>query len=111
MQLARARRKADEIVDDHMHCAADAVAGNVGEIQRLCKYALPCECAVAMDEQRQELLPAALACAVLLCAGAADGYRIYSFEVTRVRDQMNVNLSAVSSDVFPSRTHVILHIA
>src|SRR5438270_2824159 len=47
-----------------MHGSADGVTRNVRKIQSLSEYALSSECAVTVHQQWQELLDAALACAI-----------------------------------------------
>src|SRR5438477_7398010 len=93
-----------------MHGSADGVPRNVRKIQSLSEYALSSECAVTMHQQWQELLDATLACAILLGASSADGHRVNRFQMTRIRNQMNMEFSAAARCLFAAPAQVIFHV-
>ena len=103
--------ESDQVVNDDMHRAADAVAGKISIVQRLRKDSLPSEGAIAVYHQRQILSASALAGAVLLGAAAADGHRIHRLEMAGIRNQMDVDPGAGASHILSRRAHVVLHVA
>jgi hypothetical protein len=56
------------VVDDDVHRAADVVAGQLRQVERLGDRALTSERGVAVDEYRQDLLAVGVAASVLLGA-------------------------------------------
>ena len=78
-----------------MDRAADGVAAQVGEVQRLGGDSLPCKSRVAVHEERQHFGFAVAADARLLGAGASHRHRIDRFEMAGVRHQVNAQLAAV----------------
>ena len=94
-----------------MYRATDGVGRNVREVQGLGKDALASECAIAVHEQRKELFAPPFPGPILLGASAADGHGVDSFQVTGIRNQMNVDFCASACGVFAGCAHVIFHIA
>src|SRR6185312_7647297 len=97
MQLAGNRREADQVIDDHVHRAAHAVAAHFSHVQSLGENSLPRESTVAMDQQGQKLFFPAIAGAVLLRPSAAYSDGIDCLKMAGVRYQMNVHLGAATS--------------
>ena len=89
-----AGREAEKIVNDYVNRAADGVAREVGVVHGLGENTLSGECGVAVDEKRKIFFAAAFAGAILLGTGAADGHGVDSFEVARIRDEVDVNVAA-----------------
>src|SRR5581483_7524308 len=69
------------------------------------------ESAVPMNQQRKELLLPTFSGAVLLRARAPDRDRVHRFEVTGIRNQVNVNAGAAAGNVLTRGAHVIFHVA
>ena len=66
---SRGRRgEADLVVDHDVHRAADAVARQAAQVQRLLHHAFANECGVAVDQQAHDLRAIAVLAAVLLGA-------------------------------------------
>ena len=105
------RREADLVVDDDVHGAADVVAGQLREVQRLRDDALAGERGVAVDEHREHLLVRGVVGAVLLGADHAFDDRVDGFEVARVRGERQVGGLARARGVLARRADVVLHVA
>ncbi len=103
--------ESEEIVDDDVNGAADGVAGKVGVIHGFGEDALSGEGSISVNEKRDVFFAAAFSGAVLFGAGAAHGDGIDGFEVTGIRDQVDVNLVAAVGQVLAGGAHVIFHIA
>ena len=84
----------DLVVDDDVHGAADVVAGELGEVERLRHHALARERGVAVDEHRQHAVVLGVAEPVLLGARHAFGDRVDGFEVARVRGERDADRRA-----------------
>ena len=81
------RREADLVVHDDVHGAADVVAGELGEVERLGDHALAGERGVAVDQHRQHAVVVDVVAAILLGLGHAFDDRVDRFEVARVRGE------------------------
>src|SRR5260370_29500384 len=80
VQLGRNGGEPDQIIHDHVHCAAYAEARNFGVVEGLGKYALPRESSVTMHQQGKKLAAATRARTFLLGAHASDGNRVHTFQ-------------------------------
>jgi hypothetical protein len=91
--------KANLVVDDDMHRAARTVTTRLGEVEHFLIDALPGHGRIAMDQHRQDLLPAAVA---TTCLAGIDGpcdHGIDDLKVRRVERQRQVARAARGHDV------------
>ncbi len=109
--VARIGGETDQVVGDDVNGATDRISRKFGEIQRLGPDALSGKPGIAVDDNGNDLRLAVIAETHLLGAGAADGDRVHSFEVARIRDQVDVEGAAIGRAVFSRCTDVVLHVA
>ena len=83
--------EADLVVHDDVHGAADVVAGQLREVQRLGDHALARERGVAVDQHREHLLVVDVVAAVLLGPRHALDHRVDGLEVARVGGERDVD--------------------
>ncbi len=81
----------DLVVDHDVDGPADAVAVQLGHVERLGDDPLPGERGVAVDEDRQRARPPAVAQAVLFGADAPLHDRVHPLEVARVEGEREVD--------------------
>ena len=106
----RIGREADLIVDDEMNRAADAVSGEVGEIQGFGDHALSGEGGVSVEQQRQDAGAVVVAELALFRARLAEDERVDRLKVRGVRRQREMNAPSGEGAV-GGGAEVILHIA
>ena len=99
--------EAELVVDDEVDGAADAIAAQGGQVQRLGHDALPRKGGVAVEQHWQHLPALPVALLVLLGAGHALDDGIDGFEMTRVRRQRDHDLVAPRRRVLAGRADVV----
>src|SRR5215472_2450797 len=82
--------KSEQIVNDDVDGAAYCVSRQIGIIHRFRQNPLTGECGIPVDKQRQVFFAATLSRAILLGTSSPDRHRVHSFEMNRIRDQMNM---------------------
>ena len=103
--------EAEEVVGDDVHGAADAVAGERGEVEGFGGDALTGEGGVAVEDDGEDPLLAFLADADLVGAGAAHDDGVDGFEMAGVGGEMQSDGLAGGRGVFAGGSHVVLHVA
>ena len=109
--LGRRRGEAKLVVDEDMHGAADAVARQATEVERLLHDALADERSVAVDQQAHDLCAVFITRAILFRAHAAQHDGVDEFEVAGVEAKRQVNEAAGGSLVVAAVTQMVFHIA
>ena len=104
-------REPELVVHDDVHGAADVVAGQLREVERLGDDALAREGGVAVDEHREHEAALLVAEPVLLRAHDALDDRVDRFEVARVRGEGHRDRAARARGVLAARAEVVLHVA
>ena len=99
------------VVHDEVHGAADLVAGDGREVERLRDHPLPGERGVAVHEHRQDGAASLVVALVLLGAGHALDHGIDRFQMTGVRRECQRELVAARRDVRAGGAEVVLHVA
>ena len=105
------RGEPDLVVDDDVDGAADVVAGQLGEAERLRDDALAVERRVAVQEDGDDALALAVAIVVLFGADDALDHRVDGFEVARVGAEREVDLVTRARDVVARVAEVVLDVA
>src|SRR4029077_16300556 len=119
MLLCGPRREPDEVVYDDVNRAAYSVGTEVREVQRLRPNPLPRKSGVAMHHDGDNFVqrfagtinvgsPEAIA--RLLRAGPADGDRIDSLQMARIRDEVDADFLATGGDVSSCSADVVFHV-
>src|SRR6185312_11477892 len=103
--------KAEQVVRDDLDCSANVVAVQRRHVQRLGANALTGECSVAVEDDRQHLLFAGFADALLPCARAPHDDGIDRLKMARVRGEVQVNDPAVGRSEVAGRAGMILYVA
>src|SRR2546427_4000213 len=120
MFLDRLRCKADEVIHDDVNRAANGVGPQVREVKRFRPDALARESRVAVHDDGNDFVQRFLrtvdvrpaqAVARLLGAGPADRDRIDSFQMARIRNEMDADFLAAGGDVRARRADVVFHVA
>jgi hypothetical protein len=109
-RVCRQRGEADLVVDHEVNGAADAIAAEVGEIERLRHQALACEGGVAVHEDRHDLAAVGVAPLVLLGARLAQYHRIHSFQMRGIGRQREMDDVAVEIAIGRG-AEMVLHVA
>jgi hypothetical protein len=102
--LVRRRGESDLVVDDHVQRAADGVAGQLAQVQRLLHDAFARERGVAMDQDDHAGAALTVALVVLLGAHPAERHRVDVLEVARVEAHREM-------DRMPGRRHPVAAVA
>ena len=104
-------REPELVVDDDVHGAADAVALDARQVERLGHHALAGERGVAVQQQRQHRERLGVVDAVLLGPHHALDDRIDGLEVRWVGGQLDGDLVAQAGDELAGLAEVVLHVA
>src|SRR5260370_40154806 len=110
MQLRRRGRKAKEIIDDDVDRAADRIGSQPCKLERLGQNSLAGKRGVTVQHDGKNFCPAAAANAVLLGARASDRDGINSFQMARVRREMDVQFLALPRAVLSRGANGILDV-
>ena len=96
-RVGRQRRKADLVVDDDVNRSAGPVSLELRKVEHLGDHPLPGKRRIAVNQQRQNLLPlGGVPERALPGAGLAFDDRIHRFEVARVRREIDRDVMSVA---------------
>jgi hypothetical protein len=87
--------KADEIVHDDVHRAADRKSLDARHVQRLGANALARERRIAVHHHRHHAPPTVFAAPLLLCARPPDHHRVDRFQMAWIRHEMDFHFAPV----------------
>src|SRR5882672_4917294 len=99
MFIAGRGGKSDQVVDDDVNRSAYGISFEVGEVEGLGKNALSGEGSVAVNQNRQVQLATVFSGAILLGAGLADRDGVHRFQMTWIRNEVNVNMRSAARGV------------
>ena len=105
------RGEAELVVDDQVDRAADAVALDHRQVERLGHDALAGEGGVAVDQDRQHRVAPGRIDEVHLGPGQAGDDRVDGLEVRRVGGQLDLDGVAAPADELAGLAEVVLHVA
>src|SRR5688500_14707844 len=112
-RVDRIRRESNLIVDDDVKRSASPISRETRQVERLRHDSLSRKCRVAMDTDRQHRGFVALSTSGQHLSRSRNSRQdwIDYFEVARIRNQHDLDLTTACELLFTSRAEVILHVA
>src|SRR6185312_12561317 len=103
--------ESDEVVDDDMYRATYVVARNGGVVQRFRGHALSGKSRVAMHDDGKNFVSAFFAEVILLRASASECNGSDNFQMTRIRDEVNVESAPIFRFENTRGADVVFHVS
>src|SRR2546425_3199180 len=109
-ELRRRSGETNLVIHNDVKRSTNGIPIELAQIQSFLNNAFAYECGVTVDQDDHAVLALGIACAILLCAHAAQRNRIHKFQMAGIETQRQVNLAAGNRLPIGAIAQVILHV-